>query len=347
MPLHLLGKKSWNVYNTANVEKVRHDEVEAQAREDAEEQRMQADDAARRLALLRGEEPPPLPIAEDHEANASGERKRRSEDAGPRRRKKRRGEDDTDQAIRYAREDAEAGEKARERLVFKGRKEENDAPLIDRAGHVQLIPAPDEATVRKAAKNAEAEAEKAKKKKRDEDQYTMRFSNAAGFNKSAEQKPWYAAGASRVGESNAVVLSDVQDKDVWGNADPRRKNREQNRISSTDPFAFMQQAQRQLKRSETDRVKWQRERDAEIEELKRAEIRERREKKRHHRRREDSGDVDSLEGFSLDAPAEKRRERERSDQDGTRRRHHHRRHRSRSRSRERHRDGGRRSMNQQ
>lgn len=345
MPLHLLGKKSWNVYNTANVEKVRHDEAEAQAREDEEEQRMQADDAARRLALLRGEEPPPLPIAADQEANASGERKRRPEHDGPRRRKKRRGEDDTDQAIRYAREDAEAGEKARERLVVKGRKEENDAPLVDRAGHVQLIPVPDEVSVRKAAKNAEAEAEKAKKKRRDEDQYTMRFSNAAGFNKSAEQKPWYAAVGTMDSGSNAVVLSDAQDKDAWGNADPRRKDREQNRISSNDPFAFMQQAQRQLKRSETDREKWQRERDAEIEELKRAEERERREKKTRRRGREDDVDVDDLEGFSLDAPAETRRDHERSDHDGTRRRHHHRRH--RSRSHERHRDGNRQSRDRE
>ena len=33
MVLHLLGKKSWNVYNTDNVERVRKDEAEARARE--------------------------------------------------------------------------------------------------------------------------------------------------------------------------------------------------------------------------------------------------------------------------------------------------------------------------
>ncbi|KAK5168704.1 uncharacterized protein LTR77_006013 [Saxophila tyrrhenica] len=305
MPLHLLGKKSWNVYNTDNVERVRRDEAEAQAREEAAEQRMQAEDAARRIAILRGEEPPPLPAAEpeDEVLSASGGRKRGAEESFGRRRKKRRGEDDTDQAIRYAREDAEAGEKARESQALKGREQERDAPLVDHAGHVQLFAAPDEASIRKAAKNAEAEAEKAKKKKRDEDQYTMRFSHAAGFKKSAQQKPWYAANGAREDGTKAVALSDVQDKDVWGNEDPRRREREQSRVSSNDPFAAMQQAQRQLKRSETDREKWKRERDAEIEELKRAEERQRRrEEKRDRRRREVDHRADSLEGFSLDDP---------------------------------------------
>lgn len=351
MPLHLLGKKSWNVYNVANVEKVRRDEAEAQAREDAAEQRMQADDAARRLAILRDEEPPPLPIAEDEVVKASDERTRRPEDGYARKRRKRRGEDDTDQAIRYAREDAEAGEKVRERLVLKHREEERDAPLVDHAGHVQLIAPPDEATVRKAAKNAEAEAEKAKKRKRDEDQYTMRFSNAAGFNTSTHQKPWYAAG-SNSRESKAVMLSEVVDKDVWGNEDPRRKEREQNRISSNDPFAAMQQAQRQLKRSETDREKWKRERELEIEQLRRAEERQlREEEKRRQTRRKPDNDADSLDDFSLDAPTGKARDRERSEHDRHRRRHHRRHHgsrmdRSRSRSRQRHRSVGRGSRNE-
>lgn len=59
MPRHLLGKKSWNVYNTDNVERVRCDEAKAAEREELEEQRMQEIDAARRTALLRGETPPP------------------------------------------------------------------------------------------------------------------------------------------------------------------------------------------------------------------------------------------------------------------------------------------------
>lgn len=345
MPLHLLGKKSWNVYNEDNVARVRRDEAEAKAREEAEEQRQQEVDSARRIALLRGEEPPPL-SAESAEANAGGfeadnERARRAHDHGfPRKRRRLRNEDDTDRDIRFAREDAEAGEKAKESLK---RGEKHDAPLLDHDGHLQLIPAPDEKDIRKTEKNAEAEAEKAKKRKREEDQYTMRFNNAAGFNNSMAS-PWYANSGTKASSESlhpstdkALALPHLQEKDVWGNGDPLRKERERNRISSSDPFAAMQQAQKQLKQSEKDKEKWRQERLGEIEELKKDEERKRRreKEKRRSRREEDEHD---LEGFRLDAvPSEKEKRR---DGHG----HHHRRHRhrSRSRSRSRSRDRGRR-----
>ncbi|KAK5115186.1 hypothetical protein LTR85_009944 [Meristemomyces frigidus] len=331
MVLHLLGKKSWNVYNTDNVDRVRRDEAEAKAREEAEEQRMQEEDAARRTATLRGEILPDLIESPAETPDVAGRgRTKRSRDADglPRGRKRRRvrGEDDTDKDIRYAREDAEAGAKARQALV---KNDVEDAPLVDRAGHLQLIPAPDEKAIRKAEKNAEVEAEKAKKRKRDEDQYTMRFSNAAGF-KNGMERPWYASNKlsnSTETPSKAVVLADAQEKDVWGNADPRRKEREQSRILSSDPFAAMQQAQRQLEQSGRDREKWEKERVAELEELKRAEQERERRDKRRRRRDEDDG----LEGFSLDAPVEEKRSRRGHDGNGVWRH----RHRSRSRSRER------------
>ncbi|KAK0253107.1 hypothetical protein LTS09_011778 [Friedmanniomyces endolithicus] len=280
MVLHLLGKKSWNVYNTANVERVRRDEAEAQAREEAEEQRMQDEDAARRIALLRGEPVAPLlpeavtPGDSDARGNAKARRDRdEKHDGEPRERKRRKlhGEDDTDCEIRFAREDAEAGQRAKTVLV---KKDVDDAPLIDHAGHVQLIPAPDEKAIRKAGKNDAAEVEKAQKRKREEDQVTMRFSNAAGF-KNGMEKPWYAsnklAGVEERGASKTVVLTEVSEKDVWGNEDPRRKDRERSRISSGDPFAAMKHAQRQLKQSSFDKERWQRERMTELEELKRTE----------------------------------------------------------------------------
>lgn len=66
MPLHLLGKKSWNVYNTDNIERVRRDEAAARAREEADEQRMQEEDAERRLKILRGR-PSRLFVNLDHQ----------------------------------------------------------------------------------------------------------------------------------------------------------------------------------------------------------------------------------------------------------------------------------------
>jgi hypothetical protein len=335
MPLHLLGKKSWNVYNTDSIVRVRRDEAEAEAREQAKEQALNEADSARRLALLRGEEPPlpslPIPAlssAEDAEASTSRKRDTPANDDGVsasfRKRRRLKGEDESDAAIRHAREDAEFGERIRQRSGLK-QSDERDAPLTDHVGHLQLIPAPDEASIRKAEKNAEAEAEKAKKRKREEDLTIMRFSNAAGYN-NGMQKPWYAG--------NASALSDVPSKDVWGNDDPLRKERERNRITTNDPFAAMQQAQRQLKQSERDREKWNETRKAEIEELKRVQAREERHRERKHRRRREE-DEDSLEGFSLDA-SEQRREGDGHDR-RKRRRHRHHRDRSRSRSPDRHR----------
>lgn len=336
MPLHLLGKKSWNVYNNESIERVRRDEAAAKARVEAEEQRMQADDAARRTAVLRGEPPPFLPDSAAGSAEAMQDaHRRRSRDADsevgallPRERKRRRlrGEDDTDRDIRYAREDAEAGVKAKKLLTPK----EDDGPLVDHAGHLQLIPAPDEKQIRRAAKNAEAEAEKDQKRKRNEDQYTMRFSNAAGL-KDGMQQPWYASNKlanSRDTEPSAVPLPNMQERDVWGNKDPLRKDRERGRITTNDPFAAMQQAQRQLKQSERDKERSNRERMADLEELKRANER-RRTRKEPHRGR--AGVEDNLGGFSLDAPAQETLERG-SGHDRHRKGRHHGRHRSRSRS---------------
>lgn len=52
---HLLGKKSWNVYNQDNIERVRRDEARAKAAEEEAEHRKKDNDAAERLRILRGE----------------------------------------------------------------------------------------------------------------------------------------------------------------------------------------------------------------------------------------------------------------------------------------------------
>jgi hypothetical protein len=342
MPLHLLGKKSWNVYNTDNVERVRRDEADARAREEAAEQLMQEQDAERRIALLRGEKPPALPAVSDHDnEDAHGPRRTDAGSAAPRERKRRRlkGEDETEAGMRYAREDVEAGSRARESVHVKPKKG-SDAPLHDHKGHIQLFSEPDE---RHARKGETSKDERSSKRKKDEEeqQQGMRFSDAAGYRKGTN-KPWYAASDRPARESDhkpssELVLAELPGKDVWGNEDPRRIERERSRLVSTDPFAMMQQAQKQLKRSEGDREKWQAERDRELQQLKRDEEKKRRHERKHESRRRSRRDEehDDLEGFSLDGPAPKSRD---ANDEHRRHRYSHRRRsreRSRSRSRER------------
>ncbi|GFF93239.1 uncharacterized protein C5E4.10c [Aspergillus lentulus] len=237
MPLHLLGKKSWNVYNPENIARVRRDEAEAKAREEEEERRMQEIDAERRIQILRGERPstpPPPPSA------PSDTRRDRThgEDAG-RYRKRRRlaGENDTDRDIRLAREDAQLMLAKREELAVS---KTSDAPLLDSTGHINLFPS--EATRKPAEKNQEAEKEAADKNRSYEDQYTMRFSNAAGYRQPAGQMPWYSS------SSRDVLAPDAMpEKDVWGNEDPMRQERERARLDANDPLAAIKRGVRQLK----------------------------------------------------------------------------------------------------
>ena len=146
MPLHLLGKKSWNVYNADNVDRVRRDEADARAREEAAEQLMQEQDAERRIALMRGEQPPALPAVTDESHDNEHAHDPRQSDGRERKRRKLKGEDDTEREMRYAREDAEAGSRMRESFKQVKTKDAalDDAPLQDRRGQIQLVPAPED-----------------------------------------------------------------------------------------------------------------------------------------------------------------------------------------------------------
>ncbi|KAH8424065.1 uncharacterized protein LDX57_001822 [Aspergillus melleus] len=237
MPLHLLGKKSWNVYNPENIARVRRDEAQAKAREEEQERLMQEEDAERRIQVLRGEKPStPPPPPRSPSPTSRSERKSHADHMG-RSRKRRRlaGENDTDRDIRFAREDAQFALAKREELATS---RTSDAPLEDSAGHINLFPSNE--SKRPAEKNAEAEKESADKQRSYEDQYTMRFSNAAGFRQSVGQKPWYSSSST-----DAMAPDSVSGKDVWGNEDPMRKEREKSRMDANDPLAAMRKGVRE------------------------------------------------------------------------------------------------------
>jgi hypothetical protein len=273
---------------------VKADEAAAAAREAADEQRMQELDAERRAAILRGQTPPPLP--EDAGKKDTGRKGERDDRGHDRKRRKLAGEDDTDMDIRLAATvTAPKDEEKDDARVLKLRNTKIDAPLTDHAGNIDLFPVDMKESI-KREKNAEVEKEKRRKERTFEDQYTMRFSNAAG--REGLEKPWYAA-QQKSSEHNkddtaALEYAGFENKNVWGNEDPRRIEREQARISSNDPFAFMQQAQNQLKRSKEDKKKWAAERDRELRELRATQEREDRRSRHHKRKRRDEDPVESI-----------------------------------------------------
>lgn len=252
---------------------------------------MQELDAERRAAILRGRTPPPLP---EEDGNKEAGRKRDRGDRGhDKKRRKLRGEDDTDMDIRLAASATAPKDDSEDKRVLKLRNTEIDAPLTDHAGHINLFPVDMKEAI-KREKNAEVVKEKKRKERALEDQYTMRFANAAG--RGGLDQAWYTAHKSRqeaVGpEAGSLVLSEVENKNVWGNEDPLRKEREKNRLTTNDPFAFMQKAQSQLKKSKEDRKKWAAERDRELRELRATQEREERRSRHQKRKTRDEENVE-------------------------------------------------------
>jgi N-terminal domain of CBF1 interacting co-repressor CIR len=314
MPLHLLGKKSWHVYNQDNIDRVRRDEAAAKAREEEDERRMQEADAERRIQLLREQRIAPASNAQD-DYTTGRERKRR----------RLAGEDDTQRDIRLASRDASAMALQTSESQAMVRTS-SDAPLMGKDGHISLFP--QEGSRFQVQKNPEAEAEAAKKKREYEDQFTMRFSNAAGFKQGIE-KPWYSSL-----KPSHEDTADPVGKDVWGNDDKGRKDRERRRMEDEDPLMAMRKGVSGLREVENDRRKWKEEREKDLKEMNRETSR---------RRRRDSYE---LEAFSLDPqrgsnPAKSANRG--STIPASRHRHRHNRSKSRSRSRSRERPRSHRS----
>jgi hypothetical protein len=249
---------------------------------------MQEVDAERRVQQLRGIKVDPLPALATEEEERAGSRQ-----SGTGRERKRRrvaGEDDTDRDIRFARENNALVPIAE--MQMKSQKN-SEAPIVDHSGHINLFPT--DGPKSRRSKNAEAEAEKAKKQKEHEDQYTMRFSNAAGFKQAIGEKPWYQT----IGNDQTSGV-EKPSKDVWGNEDPRRRERQKTRIAADDPLAAIKKGVAGVREVEGERKKWREERKREIKELEEADRRrQRHEKKRRRRRREEK---DDLEDFSLGPP---------------------------------------------
>ncbi|KAG5976185.1 hypothetical protein E4U58_005808 [Claviceps cyperi] len=310
MPLHLLGKKSWNVYNADNVARVRRDEAAAKAAEEAEEQRMQEIDAERRLAILRGEKLLPL-LTEENNETAVGTERSSAGSGRPRRKRKREGEDDTDFELRLARERAEPAISAIEQVSHKV--SSSLAPIVDRRGHFDLFG--DEKSRAHAEKNEEAEREAKKKKQDFEDQFTMRLANAAGKDGLAK-KPWYSQG-----DADGLVQTL---KDVWGNDDPRRKKRDTDRIAASDPLAMMKKGASRVRELKHERRKIQEERDEDLRQMTRGDRRQDRHGRIH-------GEPSRHRSTSPDSSRRRRRSRDDRD-DG------HDRHRDRDRDRDRDRE---------
>ncbi|KAI8630744.1 hypothetical protein F5Y19DRAFT_33061 [Xylariaceae sp. FL1651] len=333
MPLHLLGKKSWNVYNPVNIARVKRDEAEAHARAEAEEKRQQELDAERRLAILRGEVPPPLPPPSTEpggsETTAHRKRDREREDdptarfRDVRKKRKRFGEDDTDFEMRVAMERTAAPDPAASAARLgssaAGSKTSN-APLVDSRGHIALFP--EEEGAPRGQKNEEAEREAAKKRREYEDQYTMRFANAAGRDGAGVtgSGPWYASKGSK-GDPRGVADAEAlaPGTDVWGNEDPKRKQRDAARVVANDPLAMMKRGAAKARDVDRERRVLNEEKARELRQL-------RKEEKRREKRRRHHSDGDELEGFTLDGQPE--------DAEDRKREHGHREHRSGSHDRD-------------
>lgn len=298
------------------MERVRRDEAEAKARAEAEEKRQQGFEAGRRLAILRGEVPPAPPSPSPPPLSAAGtHRKREREHAGgdgERRKRKRFGEDDTDFEMRVARERANP-----KTMTMTRPNKSSDAPLVDSRGHISLFPEEGNGNgngkgkgkgKRKEGeggdapgneKNEEAEREAANERREFEDQYTMRFANAAGRGGVGVTNagPWYVSGDAGAARE---LAEQVPGKDAFGRDDPRRKARDAARVVAGDPLAMMKRGAAKVRDVERERRALNEEKARELKQLRREEKKKRREKGRRH----GDDDVDGLEGFSLDAQVE-------------------------------------------
>lgn len=327
---HLLGKKSWNVYNADNIARVQRDEAAAAAEEHAAEQRMQDADAARRLAILRGETPPPLPEPEKPADPADKKHTRRDGNSGgglgqgPRKRK-RAGEDDTEFEMRVALERAEEGDRVAGELAGAGgsnkrqkQKEREEVNIVDSKGHIDLVgPPPKDAGGGGGAGKFETDAEWIARMTRESglkfEGYEMDCLTGALTGKEAEERRqamikelfWNACTTAvamrerdREDEREAERCMKAPTKNVWGKDDPKRRGRETARLDANDPLAAMRSGAKKVREVLKERRRDAEEQWRQLEQLRQEE--RRREKRR--KKEQERADEEENEDENEDAP---------------------------------------------
>lgn len=250
---------------------------------------MQEVDADRRMRILRGESVEAIVDAVElgnaRDSSAQGIFKSHTNGLRPERKKRKRyGETDTDFEMRLASEQTLARDEEKQISL----RLNEDSSIVDKKGNISLF---SQGTTKDSGKNTDFEEDARRKKKKMEDQYTMRFENAAGFNQNLTS-PWYSS-------NRHAAEDEAPGKDVWGNEDPRRKEREAARTISNDPLAMMKSGAARARMVEKERKQRNEERARAMKELEREQKR-----LRKKGRREEA--EDKLEGFSLDAPSRSR-----------------------------------------
>ncbi|SZF04636.1 unnamed protein product [Blumeria hordei] len=205
---------------------------------------MQALDAERNMQILRGETPTPLPEPVSSSTEKKYGRDRSEQRPHGKKLRKKAGENDTDFEIRLAREHV-SGEDAQ---LVQRRSRHSESEIQSNDSILENLVSKGNSTHVGAGKNPEAEREAARKKREYEDQYTMRFSNAAGLKIDPNQAPWY----SRSGDIE-MDSGQAKSTDPWGNEDPRRKARELQRTIKDDPLALMKAGARQVRELQRDK----------------------------------------------------------------------------------------------